>query len=108
MMHPQPTSVLLLNPNYELRIERHEGPGPLLSLLVAVRALRKPTPAAGNAVTDAVAVEPVKLPASRGGRGARARSGLGGRMQQRRRPRGARALRRGDIHLPGRRADRRG
>jgi hypothetical protein len=105
MMHPQPTTILMPNPDHEKRIEHHHGPGLLLSLLVA---LRGPIPANSPTVSDPPATGAVSHAADPGGRGARVRSGLGGRVARTRRRGGASALRRGDIHVPGRGADRRG
>jgi hypothetical protein len=105
MMHPQPTSVLLLNHNYDLRVDRHAAPGPLLGLLVG---LRRPVSAVSDTATAATAVEAVRPAPHDSGQSPRVRSVLGGRLQRARRRRGARALRRrGDLHIAGRRANRR-
>lgn len=110
MIHPQPTSVLLFHPDYEARWQPREHPGPLLAVLVHLRGLRaKPATPATDTPSDPASAESVSLQAHGGGHSPRVRAGLGGRIQQARGRRGARALRRrDDIHSPGRRAHRRG
>ena len=108
MFHPQPTSTLMLHPDSQARMRRHEGPGLLLNLLVSLRELRNPTSASASTASDGAAVLPVR-PVHADNQSARVRSGLGGRMKRVRRRHGTRAQRRrGDLHPHDRRADRRG
>jgi hypothetical protein len=62
MFHPQPTSTLLLNPGYDARLQHHEAPGVLLSMLVSLRAPRTADiPAAdGGADQATVTAAPVR------------------------------------------------
>ena len=109
MFHAQPASALLLNPAPQARVPDQDGPGLLLNVLIVMRDRRRPTDEALEPAASAAPTASVSLPAHAGGQSARVRSGLGGRLQQTRRGRGSPALRRrGHIHLPRRRANRRG
>ena len=108
MFQPQPTTTLMLGLHHQVRTQDPTSPGLLLGLLVSLRELRYPPAMDSGSAVNPGNSESVSLPPHGRARSRRVRTGLGGRIEQSRRRRSARALRRGDLHVDDRRADRRG
>ena len=109
MIHPLPTTVLLLLANPQERPLRTPASKRIATLLPSRGGRRRKRAApALEAAAETAATQSVMVAPHGGVPSPRVRSGVAGRLERTRRRRSALTLRRrGDLHLPGSRTDRR-